>query len=89
MFREWLKRWVGGGSLEVAWRAKDPVEAQVLASVLRQAAIPVWVRPRGVPGYEGAVERAQGVFADLVVAGRDLHRARAVLAKFLETPAEP
>lgn len=72
----------------VAWRARDPVEAQVLASVLEQAGIRVLVRRRAVPGYEGVVERAEGVFADLLVAEPDAHRARALVAKFLEAPPE-
>ncbi|MFN3286007.1 MAG: hypothetical protein ACK45F_06960 [bacterium] len=32
----WLRRWIHGASrpLGVAWRARDPVEAQVVAAVL-------------------------------------------------------
>lgn len=88
---DWLRRWICGASrpLVVAWRARDPVEAQVVAAVLEQAGIRVLVRPRTVPGYEGAVERAEGVFADLLVAEVDLHRARVLVVKFLEAPPEP
>jgi hypothetical protein len=86
-----LRRWIHGASrpLKVAWRARDPVEAQVVAAVLEQAGIRVLVRRRTVPGYEGAVERAEGVFADLLVAEGELHRARVLVAKFLEAPPEP
>ncbi len=72
----------------VAWQARHEVEAQVLAGVLEQAGIAVLVRRRAVPGYEGAVERAEGVFADLLVAEQDLDRARVLVAKFLEAPPE-
>lgn len=88
---DWLRRWIHGASrpLVAAWRARDPVEAQVLAAVLEQAGIRVLVRPRTVPGYEGAVERAEGVFADLLVVEADRYRARVLVAKFLEAPPEP
>lgn len=88
---DWLRRWIHGASrpLGVAWRTRDPVEAQVVAAVLEQAGIRVLVRRRTVPGYEGAVDRAEGVFADLLVAEADLYRARVLVVKFLEAPPEP
>jgi hypothetical protein len=72
----------------VAWRAHSQVEARLVEAVLREAGIPVLVRWRSVPGYEGAVERAEGVWADLLVDEPNLDRARALAAEFLATPPE-
>jgi hypothetical protein len=90
VFAERLRRWIAAGRppLVVAWQARSLVEAQVLEAVLRQAGIRVLVRRRSVPGYEGVVERAEGVWADLLVDEPDRDRARALAAGFLATPPE-
>lgn len=86
----WLRRWIYGETtaLVVAHEAASALEAEFLRDVLRQAGIRVLVRPRGIPGYEGVVERARGVWADLLVGEGDLERARAVIAEFLAGPLE-
>ncbi|MDR5682821.1 MAG: hypothetical protein QN163_02170 [Armatimonadota bacterium] len=90
MIGELLRRWILGDAdaLVVAHRARTQVEADLLAAVLREAGFRVLVRRRGVPGYEGVFEAARGVWADLLVARSDAHRARALVAKFLESPVE-
>ncbi len=90
MFAERLRRWIAAGRapLAVAWRARNPVEAQLLEAVLRQAGIPVLVRWRTVPGYEGVVERAEGVWADLLVCEPHLPQARALVSEFLSAPPQ-
>jgi hypothetical protein len=89
-FGDALRKWVHGGkpALVSAREAATQVEADVLAAALGEAGIPVLVHPRGIPGYEGVFERAAGVWADLLVRADDLHRARVLIAKFLESPAE-
>lgn len=85
----WLRRWIYGkaSALVVVHAARTQVEAEVLRGVLQGAGIPVLVQPRGVPGYEGVVERAQGVWADLLVAEPHLGRARAVIDEFFRGSA--
>jgi len=85
-----LRRWIYGeaSALVVAHAARTQVEAEVLRDVLHEAGIPVLVRPRGIPGYEGIVERAQGVWADLLVAEPDLDRAQAVIDEFFRSSSE-
>lgn len=86
----WLRRWIYGeaSALVVVHAARTQVEAEVLRDVLHEAGIPVLVRPRGVPGYEGVLERAQGVWADLLVAEPDLDRAQAVIDEFFRSSGE-
>lgn len=47
--------------------AGDEVEALMLQGVLEQAGIPVVLRSRQVPGYGAVVEKAMGVWGDLLV----------------------
>ena len=47
--------------------AGDEVEALMLQGVLEQAGIPVVLRSRQVPGYGAVVEKATGVWGDLLV----------------------
>ncbi len=87
MLGDWLRRWIAAGRprLVVVWRARSLVEAQLLEAVLHQAGISVLVRPRSLPGYEGVVERAQGIWADLLVEEPNFHQARAIAEEFLGT----
>lgn len=89
-FLDALQKWIHGDAppLVVAHAAATQVEADVLATALVDAGVPVLVRRRGIPGYEGVFERAGGVWADLVVREPDLHRARVLVAEFLESPIE-
>ncbi len=72
---------------EIVWLATAPnePEAQMWASTVRGANIPVFVRAGG-PGV-GAWASASSFEHDLLVKERDLIRARSIVREMLATPA--
>jgi 4-hydroxy-tetrahydrodipicolinate synthase len=69
--------------------AGDEVEALMLQGLLEQAGIPVVLRSRQVPGYGDVVEKATGVWGDLLVPDERAADARALVRDYLAAqPAE-
>jgi 2-dehydro-3-deoxy-D-pentonate aldolase len=63
--------------------AGDEVEALMLQGILEQAGIPVVLRSRQVPGYGDVVEKATGVWGDLLVPDERAVEARALVRDYL------
>jgi 2-dehydro-3-deoxy-D-pentonate aldolase len=63
--------------------AGDEVEALMLQGVLEQAGIPVVLRSRQVPGYGAVVEKATGVWGDLLVPDERAADARTLIHDYL------
>lgn len=63
--------------------AGDEVEALMLQGVLEEAGIPVLLRSRQIPGYGELLERATGVWGDLLVPDARAAEARAIVAEYL------
>lgn len=63
--------------------AGDEVEALMLQGLLEQAGIPVVLRSRQVPGYGAVVEKATGVWGDLLVPDERAADARALIRDYL------
>src|SRR5579883_1976477 len=63
--------------------AGDEAEALMLQSLLQQVGIPVMLRSRQIPGYAEVVERATGVWGDLLVPDEREAEARTLLAEYL------
>jgi 2-dehydro-3-deoxy-D-pentonate aldolase len=69
--------------------AGDEVEALMLQGLLEQAGIPVVLRSRQVPGYGDVVEKATGVWGDLLVPDERAADARTLVRDYLAAqPAE-
>ncbi len=65
--------------------AGDEVEAVMLQGVLEEAGIPVLLRSRQIPGYGEVLERATGVWGDLLVPDDRAAEARAIVAEYLSS----
>ncbi|HLW48167.1 MAG TPA: dihydrodipicolinate synthase family protein [bacterium] len=65
--------------------AGDEVEALMLQGLLEQAGIPVVLRSRQVPGYADVVEKATGVWGDLLVPDERAGDARTLIRDYLAT----
>jgi len=63
--------------------AGDEVEALMLQGLLEQAGIPVVLRSRQVPGYGDVVEKATGVWGDLLVPDERAADARTLVRDYL------
>jgi len=63
--------------------AGDEVEALMLQGALEQAGIPVVLRSRQVPGYGAVVEKATGVWGDLLVPDERAADARTLIRDYL------
>jgi 4-hydroxy-tetrahydrodipicolinate synthase len=63
--------------------AGDEVEALMLQGILEEAGIPVLLRSRQIPGYGELLERATGVWGDLLVPDERAAEARALVAEYL------
>ncbi len=63
--------------------AGDEAEALMLQGLLQQVGIPVMLRSHQIPGYAEVVERATGVWGDLLVPDERAAEARALLAEYL------
>lgn len=69
--------------------AGDEVEALMLQGLLEQAGIPVVLRSRQVPGYGQVLEKATGVWGDLLVPDERAGDAEALVHEFLAAQRRP
>jgi len=66
-------------------KAHDEAEALMLQGLLEEAGIPVVLRSRQIPGYGEVVERATGVWGDLLVPDERETEARALVTGYLRS----
>jgi 2-dehydro-3-deoxy-D-pentonate aldolase len=69
-------------------KAHDEAEALMLQGLLEEAGIPVVLRSRQIPGYGEVVERATGVWGDLLVPDERETEARALVTGYLRSSRE-
>jgi len=69
--------------------AGDEAEALMLQGLLEGAGIPVVLRSRQIPGYGGVIERATGVWGDLLVPDEQEAEARALVTGYLAPSPRP